>query len=146
MAFECFLGVSPEDCAVPPKSDLAHVTQLVALDFLTSKSTRADFSVAGTELQLQIEAHAPGVYRLRCAQASALHNEKPSARARAHAEMLLARQEPVGELAVSSMADPPESGWRLAQGDVALELSRSPAQLSVYRAMNAFCVRRTMPR
>ncbi|MDS1142574.1 glycoside hydrolase family 31 protein [Pusillimonas sp. SM2304] len=126
---------------MPPKSDLAHVTQLVALDFLTSKSTRADFSVAGTELQLQIEAHAPGVYRLRCAQASALHNEKPSARARAHAEMLLARQEPVGELAVSSMTEPPESGWRLAQGDIALELTRSPAQLSVYRGDE--CILRT---
>src|SRR3546814_1525854 len=100
MAFECLLGLSPEDCAVPPKSDLAHVTQLVALNFLASKSTRADFAVDQTGLQLQIEAHAPGVYRLRCAPASVLNNEKPSARARVHAEMLLARQEPVGELEI----------------------------------------------
>src|SRR5690606_4685558 len=141
MAFECFLGVSPEDCAVPPKSDFAHVTQLVALDFLTSKSTCADFSVVDSDLQLQIEAHAPGVYRVRCALPSVLHNEKPSARMRAHAEMLLVRQEPVGELAVSSMAEPPESGWRLAQGDVALELSQSLAQLSVYRGSE--CILRT---
>src|SRR3546814_2189030 len=86
MAFECLLGLSPEDCAVPPKSDLAHVTQLVALNFLASKSTRADFAVDQTGLQLQIEAHAPGVYRLRCAPASVLNNEKPSARARVRSE------------------------------------------------------------
>src|SRR5690606_17015006 len=133
MTFECFLGVRPEDCAVPPKSDLAHVTQLVALNFLTSKSTRADFSVEGSGLQLHIEAHAPGVYRLRWAQARVLESEKPIPRARAHADMLLARQEPVGELAVSSLTEPPGSGWRIGQGDVALELTQSPLQLSVYR-------------
>ncbi|NYT86277.1 glycoside hydrolase family 31 protein [Pollutimonas harenae] len=118
---------------MPPKSDFAHVTQLVALNFLASKSTRADFAVDQTSLQLQIEAHAPGVYRLRCAPASALNPEKPSARARAHAEMLLARQEPVGELAVSSIAEPPASGWRIQQGDTTLELTQSPLQLAVYR-------------
>ncbi|MGB6106136.1 MAG: glycoside hydrolase family 31 protein [Pusillimonas sp.] len=126
---------------MPPKSDLAHVTQLIALEFLTSKSTRADFSVDETDLQLQIEAHAPGVYRVRCAPASVLHNEKPSARVKAQAEMLLARQEPVGELAVSSIAEPPQCGWRLEQGDIALEVTRSPLQLAVYRGQE--CVLRT---
>src|SRR3546814_9915651 len=105
MTFECFLGVSPEDCAVPPKSDLAHVTQLVTLDFLTSKSTRADFVFDDPGLLLQIEAHAPGVYRLRCGKADVLQNEKPGLRAKAHAEMLLARQEAVSELAVSRSAE-----------------------------------------
>jgi alpha-D-xyloside xylohydrolase len=123
----------PEDCAVPPKSDFAHVTQLTALNFLTAKSTRADFAVDDTGLQLQIEAHAPGVYRLRCAQASRLHDEKPSARARAHAEMLLVRQEPVGELAVCSMVEYPEYGWRLEQGDAVLEVTHSPLQFALYR-------------
>ncbi len=118
---------------MPPKSDLDHVTQLVALDFLTSKSTRADFAVPDTDMQLLIEAHAPGVYRLRCAQAGVLHNEKPGARARAHAEMLLARHEPVGELAVSSIAEAPHSGWRLQQGDITLEVTQSPLQLFVYK-------------
>src|SRR5690606_40047498 len=79
------------------------------------------------------EAHAPGVYRLRCGSASALNPEKPSARARAHAEMLLARQEPVGELAVSSIAEPPGIGWRFQQGDTTLEITQSPLQLAVYR-------------
>lgn len=126
---------------MPPKSDLAHVTQLVALSFLTAKSARADFSVADGELQLQIEAHAPGVYRLRCAEAKRLFDEKPSARSRAHAAMLLARQEPVGELAVSSMSDMRQKGWRLEQGEVTLEITHSPLQLSLYR--NKQCVLRT---
>src|SRR3546814_481854 len=47
--------------------------------------------------------------------------------------MLLARQEPVGELAVSSIAEPPGIGWRIQQGDTVLELTQSPLQLSVYR-------------
>jgi len=116
---------------VPPKSDFAHVTQLDTLQFLTAKSTRVDFRVEGAELQLHIEAPAPGVYRLRCAPASVLLNDKPSARARAHAEMLLARQEPVGELAVSSV--PGGRAWRLEQGDVVLEVGHSPLRLALYR-------------
>ena len=111
---------------MPPKSNLAHVTQLASLKFLTAKSTRADFSF--DELQLQIEAHAPGVYRLRCAEAKALLDDKPGARARAHADMLLARHEPVGELAVSSIALADRRGWRLEQGDIALEISSDPLQ------------------
>src|SRR3546814_4099340 len=47
--------------------------------------------------------------------------------------MLLARQEPVGELAVSSIAEPPGIGWRIQQGDTVLELTQSPLQLFVYR-------------
>src|SRR5690606_38886066 len=121
-----------KDCAVPPKSELAHVTQLDSLQFLTAKSTRAVFAFEGSELQLEIEATAPGVFRLRCAPASVLNNDKPSSRAKAHAEMLLARQEPVSELAVSSV--PGKQGWRLEQGDVALEIAIDPLQVSLYRA------------
>ncbi|WP_460873800.1 glycoside hydrolase family 31 protein [Paralcaligenes ginsengisoli] len=116
---------------MPPKSNLAHVTQLASLKFLTAKSTRADFSF--DELQLQIEAHAPGVYRLRCAEAKALLDDKPGARARAHADMLLARHEPVGELAVSSITLADRRGWRLEQGDVVLEISSDPLQFLLYR-------------
>src|SRR5690606_16658875 len=133
MAFECFLGGSPEDCAVPPKSDLAHLTQLVTPDFITSKSTRAEFAFEESGLQLHVEAHAPGVYRLRCAPPEVLQNEKPGARAKAHSEMLLARQEPVGELMTSSIADSAGQGWRLEQGDTVLTISRSPMQWALYR-------------
>lgn len=128
---------------MPPKSDLAHVTQLIALNFLNVKSTRADFTFVDTNLQLHIEAHAPGVFRLRCGPAKGLIDEKPSARAKAHAEMLLVRQEPVGEMAISSIADSEDNGWRLEQGDLVLELTHSPLQLSWYR--NDVCVLRTQP-
>ncbi|HEY9279917.1 MAG TPA: glycoside hydrolase family 31 protein [Eoetvoesiella sp.] len=129
---------------MPPKSDLAHVTQLIALNFLTAKSTRADFAFVDTDLQLQIEAHAPGVYRLRCGRDKSLLDEKPSARSKAHAEMLLARQEPVGELSVSSIADSECNGWRLEQGDIVLELTTAPLQLAWYRGED--CVLRTQSR
>lgn len=116
---------------MPPSFELAHVMQLDSLEFQTAKSTHAVFAFRDSELQLEIEATAPGVYRLRCAPASVLNNDKPSARSRAHAEMLLARQEPVGELAVSSI--PGKQGWRIEQGDVALELAVEPLQISLFR-------------
>jgi alpha-D-xyloside xylohydrolase len=126
---------------VPLKSNLAHVTQIESLGFLSSRSMRADFTVDESSLQLLIEAHAPGVYRLRCGPSDALHNEKPSARMRVHAEMLLAREDAVSELAVSSNADPFSTGWRLEQGDVVLELSHSPMRIALYR--NDICVLRS---
>ncbi|RTZ44749.1 glycoside hydrolase family 31 protein [Candidimonas sp. SYP-B2681] len=126
---------------MPPKSDLAHVTQLTTVNFITAKSTRADFAFEDSGMQLQVEAHAPGVYRLRCAPAELLAGEKPSARSRAHAEMLLTRQEPVGELAVSSISEPAQLGWLLEQGDIVLEVIRSPLQISLYRGDE--CVLRT---
>jgi alpha-D-xyloside xylohydrolase len=119
---------------VPPKSDFAHVTQLNTLQFLTAKSTRVDFAVDDTRLQLQIEAHAPGVYRLRIAQAPELLDEKPAMRSRQHAEMLLARHEAVGELAVSSIPEREQLGWRLEQGDIVLEITHSPLQFTLSRA------------
>ncbi|HLU01278.1 MAG TPA: glycoside hydrolase family 31 protein [Advenella sp.] len=126
---------------MPPKSDLAHVTQLASLNFLASKATRAEFSLGDAGLQLHIEPHAPGVYRLRAGLPAALLPEKPSARAKAHAEMLLAREEPISELFVSSIADGTQDGWRLEQGDTVLELSHSPLQFAVYR--NEDCVMQT---
>ncbi len=118
---------------MPPKSNLEHVTQLADLDFLSSKSMRADFSAGNVGLQLQIEAHAPGVYRVRCAKPDELLPEKANARARARAQMLLAREEAVGELAVSSVTDLSHEGWRIEQGDIALELTRSSMHISVWR-------------
>lgn len=118
---------------MPPKSDFAHVTQLTSLDFLTSRPTLAQFALGDDGLQLHIEPHAPGVYRLRAGQLAALHPEKPSARAKAHDQMLLVREEPVSELLVSSIADASQQGWRLEQGDVVLEFSQTPLQFALYR-------------
>ncbi len=138
-----FLGLCPEDCAVPLKSDLAHVTQLVTLNFLTAKSTRADFDVDDGDLLLQIEAHAPGVFRVRCAPADVLQNPKPSARSRVLADMLLARHDPISELYTSCIASPADAGWLLEQGDARLEITRSPLQFALYRGDN--CIMRTQP-
>jgi len=57
--------------------------------------------------------------------------EKPTTRQKAHAEMLLIRDEPVGELSTSSIVG--GSGWRLEQGDTVLELQSDPARFALYR-------------
>lgn len=133
-------GPLPEDCAVPLKSDSAQVTQLTSLKFQTVKSTRADFSVGSADLQLQIEASAPGVYRICCVDAR--HDEKPGARMKVHAAALIARPEAVGEMSICSLTGE-DHGWRLEQGDIALEITQSPLQLAVYRGEH--CVLRSDP-
>lgn len=125
------LGLLPGDCAVSPKSESVHFTHLDLVTFLTAGVASADFAV-GDGLQLRVEAHAPGVYRLRCAPAKRFHDDKPSARVKARREMLLARQEPISELAVCSAIDAPSPCWRLEQGDVALELGQSAMQFALY--------------
>src|SRR5690606_31304101 len=104
---------------------------LNSLTFSTAKSARALFAFEDTEYLLEISATAPGVFRLRCATASVLEDEKPSARAQAHAQMLLARPDPISELAVASV--PGKQGWRVEQGEMVLELSTDPFQLNLYR-------------
>src|SRR5690606_16517860 len=41
--------------------------------------------------------------------------------------------EPVGELAVSSMHQSDTQGWRIEQGEVALEIGLSPFSLSLFK-------------
>jgi len=115
---------------VPPKFDFAHTTQLDNVELLTSRPSRFDFD-AGDGLHLVVEAHAPGVFRLRCGEANHFNDDKPGARVRAVAEMLLARQEAVGEATTA----PRESGdgWRITQGDVALEIQTNPVRVALYR-------------
>ncbi|AEE68018.1 glycosyl hydrolase [Bordetella pertussis] len=115
---------------MPPKFDFAHTTQLDTVELLTSRPSRIDFD-AGDGLHLVVEAHAPGVYRLRCGEASLLTDEKSSARARAVAEMLLARQEAVGEATLTPRDD--GGGWRIAQGDTTLEVLSDPVRVKLYR-------------
>ncbi|KOF53181.1 MULTISPECIES: TIM-barrel domain-containing protein [unclassified Achromobacter] len=116
---------------MPPKFDFAHTTQLDNVDLLTSRPSRIDFD-AGDGLHLVVEAHAPGVFRLRCGAANLLADDiKPGSRARVVAEMLLARQEAVGEATVSPRDD--GEGWRIAQGDVALEVLTNPVRVALVR-------------
>ncbi len=118
---------------MPHDSDQVQVTPLTHLDFQNASSVRAEFALSDIELALHVEAHAPGVYRLRCAPPAVLsaREEKPTARQKAHAEMLLARDEPVGELVTSSLVG--AGGWRLEQGDITLEVQTDPLRLSLYR-------------
>jgi alpha-D-xyloside xylohydrolase len=115
---------------VPPKFDFAHTTQLDNIELLTSRPSRFDFD-AGDGLHLVVEAHAPGVFRLRCGEANHLNDDKPGARARAVAEMLLARQEAVGEASIAPREG--GDGWRITQGDVALEIQSNPVRVAIYR-------------
>lgn len=118
---------------MPPKSDFAHVTQLCAVVFDDATPPAAEFSVTDSNLRIQVQAHAPGVYRLRCGSADALSPAKPRARDQVHTDMLLARQEPVGELAVSSVLGADTPAWRLGQGEVSLEIGQSPLHIALYR-------------
>src|SRR5690606_10986507 len=127
------IGPWPEDCAVPHDSDQVTVTSLTHLEFTHASSVRAEFALPDARLALYVEAHAPGVYRIRFAPPDVLtaREEKPTMRQKAHAEMLLARDEPVGELITSSMLG--ATGWRLEQGDIALEITTQPMRFALYR-------------
>ena len=128
---------------MPHDSDQVHVTPLTHLEFTHANSVRAEFAFPDAELVLHVEAHAPGVYRIRCAPPNVLaaREEKPTPRQKAHAEMLLARDEPVGELATSSVVG--TGGWRLEQGEIALEIATDPLRFSLYRGEH--CVLRSVP-
>jgi alpha-glucosidase (family GH31 glycosyl hydrolase) len=116
---------------VPPKSDL-HNVPLETVELSASRASRIDFD-AGGGLHLIIEAHAPGVFRLRCGGPARLSDDKAGSRARAVAEMLLARQEAVGEATVA----PRQSGWRITQGDVTLDVQTRPVRVVLSRGGQA---------
>src|SRR5699024_6795531 len=120
------------DCSVPPKSDLAHVLQLDVLRLLETRPAYARLAVAeADDLGIRVDASAPGVFRLRCGSSPALSGEPPTGRAAARAEMLLAREEAVGEFQVAPL--PAKAGWRLEQGDVCLEIQTNPLVLRLSR-------------
>jgi len=129
---------------VPHDSDQVHVTPLTHLEFIHASAVRADFAVPEAGLALQIEAHAPGVYRIRCAPPDVLaaREEKPTMRQKAHVEMLLARDEAVGEMATSSLMDA-AGAWRMEQGEIALEISSAPLRFALYRGDR--CLLRSVP-
>jgi len=105
------------------------------IDTLVLKSARParlDFATPDG-LSLVVEPHAPGLFRLRCSLAAQLAEDKvPSPRARAHQEMLLARNEAVCEAVVEPFPDGAE-GWRITQGDTTLEIRCQPLRIALYR-------------
>ena len=94
-------------------------------------SSSVEWAFHADEWRLSIEAHAPGVFRLRCGPRAWLEPAKPSLRAQRQADMLLARQEAVGEMECQPLAS---GGWRLAQGDCALEIGGTDAGIRLMRA------------
>ncbi len=99
------------------------------LSLLTAKPAHADFAFVETDYALRIEAHAPGVFRLRCLPSAKLDNEKLSTRAKALGDMLLARHEAVSEFQLESA----EQGWRIEQGDVVVHLQAAPWRFEIRR-------------
>jgi alpha-glucosidase (family GH31 glycosyl hydrolase) len=121
---------------VPPKSDSALIAPIETLKLLSSRPSRFDFEIGGG-LHLAIEAHAPGVFRLRCGELAQISDEKTSSRSRALAELLLARQEAVGEAAIAERESGGNSGWRIVQGDVTLDVHTKPLRVALSRGGQA---------
>lgn len=113
---------------MPSKTHSDDVTQLFnLLSSISHTSSSADFSATDDQL-LRIEAHAPGVFRLRFGALQHIQPERVTPRAQQYAEMLLTRLDAVGELEVSEQSQ----GWRITQGDCALEIDKDNFVLKVY--------------
>lgn len=81
---------------------------------------------------LRIEAHASGVYRLRCGLPKKLDDTQLNLRAQQRAELLLARTEISGEFDCEEI----EGGWRLTQSNTnstSLLIQTNPLRLSFYQ-------------
>lgn len=89
-----------------------------------------EWALHADEWRFRIEAHAPGVFRLRCGPRTWLEPAKPTPRAQRQADMLLVRQEPVGEMECRPLES---GGWRLTQGDAGLEVGGPDAGLRLSR-------------
>ena len=102
------------------------VTQLFnLLSNITIKPSCADFQTAKADQILRVEAHSPGVFRIRLGALSDIQPERVSLRVQQYAEMLLAREDAVGEFALEE-GIATDDGWRLEQGDCTLELKHTP--------------------
>ena len=113
---------------MPSKTHSDDVTQLFnLLSSISTKSSRVDFTATDDQL-LRVEAHAPGVFRLRFGSLKHIEPERVTPRAQQYAEMLLARLDAVGEL---ELIEQP-TGWRLEQGDCAVEVDKENFALRVY--------------
>lgn len=120
------------------------MSQLKNVVFNDINQPQANFSVNDSDLVLQIQAHAPGVYRIRCGLQQNITPEKVKARDEIHNEMLLARIEPVGELLASSVLGSSPPKLCFSQGDVSLIVNNDPLEISLYQDDN--CVFSTIPK
>ncbi|MEI8399952.1 MAG: glycoside hydrolase family 31 protein, partial [Alcaligenaceae bacterium] len=112
---------------------------LDTLKLIETLPTKASFDVGGG-FRMAVEPHAPGVYRIRCGRPETLVADiLPGGRGRAHAEVLLARPEAIGESVLEPLTGEVK-GWQLTQGDSTLELQSSPFQLILKRHGKALLV------
>lgn len=118
---------------MPLKSEVSDVTQLSTIEFNHATPSVAHFTLPGSEYQLEVHAHAPGVYRLRCGLSKHLNPEKIRPREQERNELLLARDTPVGELTVSSQLGTSTPVWRVHQGDLTLTICQSPFAMALYQ-------------
>ncbi len=99
---------------------------LVHSDPDINNSSCIQWSLDHGDWRFQIQAHAPGVFRLRCGPANWLEPAKPTTRMQRQADMLLARHEAIGEM--QCQLDDAHN-WILGQGE---------ARLAIDAANNAF--------
>ena len=94
-------------------------TQYKRFESLSHKSTSAASVTFSTDegVPVVVEAHAPGVFRVRIGAA------------RSPDYKLLARTEPMGDAVV----EPVKGGWRIVQGEDALEIHASPLRIKLIR-------------
>jgi alpha-D-xyloside xylohydrolase len=105
---------------------------LETLKLVDSLPSRVVFD-AGAGMKLVVEPHAPGVFRIRCGLPEAVAADiLPGVRARAHADVLLARPEAIGEAILEPLTGGVK-GWRLVQGDTVLDISVNPFKIDVQR-------------
>jgi len=100
------------------------------LSSLSSTSSSAQLTDSESGHIVRIEAHAPGVYRLRLGLPEHIEPERVTARMQELQESLLARIDAVGELH-SAAAD--SESWRFEQGELALVIETNPFRFVLMR-------------
>ena len=118
-------GQSPGEYTVQSNHQSEESTPLFnQLSSLTTTSSSAQLTDSQSENIVRIEAHAPGVYRLRFGLLTDIEPERVTPRMQELEKSLLLRVDAVGEL--QNVAEYEKGCWRFEQGELALELCSEP--------------------
>jgi len=118
---------------VPLQFDSSRYQRLESLSLNTSSPAAVRFTTDQGQALL-VEASAPGVFRLSMGTPAATGKPASGSATRAAAlHDLLARDEPIGEAAVEQVELDGQPGFRIVQGDNALEIATQPLRLALYR-------------
>lgn len=105
---------------------------LDSLKLIQSNPAKTVFD-AGAGFKLVVEPHAPGVFRIRLGATDMVAHDMPaSGRAKAHAEMLIARGEAISEAETREATS--GSCWEICQGDVIVSVGKKAFGLEVTRS------------